>query len=870
MKHADARTILAVETARAGRALRFERAAPLAVVPAIAALAWIAGSLFGLHDILPPLAATLATLVALGVLAGLGARAFARFRPPTVAEARARLEVDATLPPGAFEALDDQPAKLDPVGLALWRRAQSEAERLARRASAAPPRVTLSRADPLRLRYAAPLAIVAGIIVAGPQAGDRLGRAVVPDPGPLLGDGPLQIEGWATPAAYTGAGPAPLSDRIGQTIETPPDAEVTLRVTGPVGAPSLDFAPDPTAEHPFPAHRRVTFQRAADGAWEARLAIPGPGELRLVRFVSKARWRIAPTPDAAPSARFVATPTIADGKLQFTWSGKDDYGVRAAYLALTPVKPPEGLVDAPAERTLLDSPASEPRETESDVTVDLAAHPYAGMEVTARIIVADAQGQEGASAPVRVKLPEKIFLQPLARAAIEVRKVLLHERRPYAPLPSKARRGPPATVLVPDPLWGAEELAIATDDQAPRIERAPRGVLRAARMIDALTMAPQDGYFADAAVFAGLKAARATVTVAGDIDALRPAADILWEVALRAEYGDSADARKALDMAQKALSEAMSRGASQDEIDRFTQAYREAMRRYVDALTQEAVRKGKTAETREDAEQQSSMSQGDIQRMLDDVNRLNKEGRTGEAQQLLRQLSEMLANLEVRLANGPGESGDQRGKEMDKALENLSDQIGKQRALRDETQRAEQQQGKGEKGQQTPSPGALADRQDQLRREFEKAQEGAKGKGGKGDGQGKDEAADELGKAGKAMKEAEQALRRGDVGRARAAQDEALKSLRAGADALSKSTKTGSEAGKTGRASETGQGARDPLGRRIGAGVDGGESIGLPDAMSRERAREILDELRRRAQDPNRPEAEREYLRRLLERFAGS
>jgi hypothetical protein len=69
---------------------------------------------------------------------------------------------------------------------------------------------------------------------------------------------------------------------------------------------------------------------------------------------------------------------------------------------------------------------------------------------------------------------------------------------------------------------------------------------------------------------------------------------------------------------------------------------------------------------------------------------------------------------------------------------------------------------------------------------------------------------------------------------------------------------------------DDGQGARDPLGRRVGAGVDGGDNVGLPETMQRERAREILDELRRRAQDPRRPEAEREYLRRLLERFAGS
>jgi len=31
----------------------------------------------------------------------------------------------------------------------------------------------------------------------------------------------------------------------------------------------------------------------------------------------------------------------------------------------------------------------------------------------------------------------------------------------------------------------------------------------------------------------------------------------------------------------------------------------------------------------------------------------------------------------------------------------------------------------------------------------------------------------------------------------------------------------------------------------------------------------ILNEIRRRAEDPNRPEAERAYLRRLLDRFGG-
>ena len=865
MKHGDARQALAAEIDRARRALRAERRGPLALVPGVAAGLWIAAALFGVHDFVPPLVASLATIAALIVLAAFALRAVRAYRPPTYSEARARLEIDAKLDRGALEPLDDQPAKLDALGLALWRKAQTDAEDLARRAVAAPPRPTLKAADPLRLRFIAPLVAVAGIIVAGPQAGDRFVRAVLPDPGPLVGDGPLQIEGWASPAAYTGAGPAPLSDRIGQTISTPPQVEVTVRVTGPVGPPDLVFIPDRTARTLNPETLKTSFVRAADGAWEARLALPGAGTLKIVRFLTKARWRIEPAPDAAPSARFAADPIIADGKVKFSWAAKDDFGVRAAWLALTPVAPTEGLVGAPPERTILDSPAAEPRAAEADVDLDLAAHAYAGMEVEARVIVADAQGQEGISAPVRVKLPEKIFLQPLAQAAIEIRKVALHERRAYQPA---AHHSPPATLLVADPLFGAQELVIATDDQTPRLERAPPGIHRAVKMLDALTRAPEDGYFLDAAVFLGLKAARSSLSTAGRIDDVRPAADILWETALRAEYGDSADAKKALEMAQKALSEAMARGASADEIDRMTQAYREAMQKYVEALTQEAIRQGKTAETREDAQEQSSLSQTDIQRMLDDVKRLNQEGRTGEAQQLLQQLSQLLNNLEIRLANGPGQGGEPRNRELDQRLENLSDAIGKQRALRDDTQRAEQNGQDSRSDPSAPSAGELAQRQDDLRREFDKAQQGEKGKGGTGAGEGDKEAAEKLGKAGKSMREAEEALRRGDVGKARAAQDEALRAMREGADAMSKSASQ--KGGREGQMADDGQGARDPLGRRVGAGVDGGDNVGLPETMQRERAREILDELRRRAQDPRRPEAEREYLRRLLERFAGS
>jgi hypothetical protein len=61
-------------------------------------------------------------------------------------------------------------------------------------------------------------------------------------------------------------------------------------------------------------------------------------------------------------------------------------------------------------------------------------------------------------------------------------------------------------------------------------------------------------------------------------------------------------------------------------------------------------------------------------------------------------------------------------------------------------------------------------------------------------------------------------------------------------------------------------GPRDPLGRPIG-GTGDGSATAVPEEVERQRTRDILEELRARAADPSRPAAEREYLRRLLDRF---
>jgi hypothetical protein len=525
-------------------------------------------------------------------------------------------------------------------------------------------------------------------------------------------------------------------------------------------------------------------------------------------------------------------------------------------LRVRPLYPPEGLAHADPVDTPLESPAGDPREAEAENEVDLGAHPYAGMEVEARVVAIDALGQEGLSDPLRFTLPEKIFLQPLAQAAIEIRRHVLAERRAYRP----ARRAERRTIPAGDIVLGNQRIEIRDYERRPNLQRAPEGIRRATRLLDALTMSPQDGYFRDLAVFLGFRTARSQLSVARTIEETDVAADTLWRTALRAEYGGAADARRALEEIQRQLAEALASGAPQERINQLLEALRRATDNYMQALVQEALRNGER-ENMEDTEDQASISEQDIEDLLQQVQELSEQGRNAEAQQLLQMLAGILANMDVQLSeqqNGQGEG--EQDQQMQQSMDELSEAMGEQRQLRDETQQQQQDGGGGSGGEQQGGQGGddLAQRQAEIRQGLEAAREMADDAGAA--------PSDDLNAAGEAMRQAEEALRRGDFEGAEAAQSAALDRLREGADALAAEMRA---RGQQGNEQGQGESGRDPLGRATGAGNGDGEGT-VPDTADPVRAREIFDEIRRRAQDPNRPEAEREYLRRLMDRFGDS
>jgi len=183
-------------------------------------------------------------------------------------------------------------------------------------------------------------------------------------------------------------------------------------------------------------------------------------------------------------------------------------------------------------------------------------------------------------------------------------------------------------------------------------------------------------------------------------------------------------------------------------------------------------------------------------------------------------------------------------------------------------ERGAQGQGEGRNGERgrgqgqgpTPSLDELRQRQDALRRELDDLRNAIPGLDGN--------ARQRLEDAARAMGEAGEQLGERNAERAAEREAAAVESLRQGARALAEQMMQ-SRQGQQGQGfDQTGNARRDPLGRPNRTfGTDEGDDVKVPDEIDVQRAREILDELRRRLGERYRPELELDYLDRLIKRF---
>jgi len=776
---------------------------------------------FGLQDHLALEMVWFGAVVSGAGLIGAMVHGLRQFRRPRRAEALARL--DSQLPGQPLAALCDRQAigAADPASQAVWAAHLARMAERAKAARAVSPDLQLASRDRFALRYAALTALVMALSFGSVW---RLGSLSAMAPGggaPLLTEGPVW-EGWLKPPAYTGKPVLYLNDQTAGALVLPQGSKAQIRLYGAPGSLILSETVSGRTDGPPASDPVQDFTLQQSG----KLEIDGPGGRA---------WDVTLTPDTPPT--IAADGPIArdkGGRFRQKFIASDDYGISRAQvtisLDLAAVDRRFGLARDPQDvaPVVLDLPL--PRrgkraEVVATLVDDLSQSVLANMPVTLRFDATDAAGQHGQSEPLAVVLPGKRFFDPVAAALIEMRRDLLWSRA-----------------------------------------NAPRTV----QVLRAITYAPE-GLFSDEKLFLRLRVA--LKRLASDAENLTPAlrdevAEELWQIATLVEEGDLNDAKERLKRAQDRLAEAIRRGADPAEVQELMDEMRQAMDDYMEMLAQNM--EERTPEE-QSANGGATLSENQLQEMLDRLQKLMEEGKTAEAAELLAQIQDMMANMRVVQDDGAGKG---RGGPGQQAMRDLGDTLRGQQGLSDDAfrdmQRGRQTEGAPGEGGDPGKGQSLAERQEALRQKLEELERQGKlpGAGSEAGEDGRQRLED----ARRAMREAEKALRDQNLPGALDRQAEALRALREGlrdlGEAMAQQNQQEGQGQKGQQANRETPEGRDPLGRQQGEGLRiGSDDNMLSDKEVYRRAEELLDEIRRRSGDLGRSEGERNYLKRLLDLF---
>ncbi len=802
------------------------------------------------------------------------------FRLPSRKEALDRIDHVSGLVSHPASVIDDRLGNgtRDPATRAFWnlhRRRAEQAVALLRTGGPSPRMVDLDR---YALRAAVLVALIATGFVAGPEKYARVAAAfdwrIDASPGK-----DYRIDAWIDPPAYTGKPPVVLNlvgNQNPQQIEAPSGSIVVIHAPG--GNLDMEVKGALAAVKDNSTNRQASVTALAkpsngkrNGNGETRLVLRGDATLTLGHSGAPlGAFEIRAILDRPPSIALTGAPKFnARGSMTLKYSVADNYGVTGAEARFAkPVLPgghpaTRSLVDPPHIPLLLPPPPD--LSGEAETTADLSEHPWAGARVEMTLTARDEGGNEGSSDPVEITLPQKPFVKPLARALAEQRR----------------------------------NLVLAPEDKT-----------RVANALEALMIAPEM-FDTGAGVYLGLRVAFDRLNAAHSDSDLVEVADDLWQMALRIENGDLSEAERDLRAGEQQLRDALQRNAPEDEIRKLGDNLRAAMDKFLQELAaQQNDQDHRNNSTALDGRGRS-ISPKELQRMLDQMQEMLRSGDSANARKMLEQLQNILENLRVARPR----KADPRAREMSRALDELGQMSQDQQDLRDETYRSGQaerhrqreergqlglpglptlgdifgqdgaaieggldsqgnDQGAGAKSSKDPRPGqtndadlarrqkALRDRLGNLQKRLGEAGAGANGLDG----------------AQNAMRDAENALGQSPSGTDGAvdAQGRAVEALRDGAQKLAESMRgeaEGSGAGEEAGEDQDGQGrpgqfgdaeGTDPLGRPAESLRGFDPSARFPGA---ERARRVLEELRRKLGEPARPREELDYLERLLRRY---
>ena len=814
-------------------------------------------------------------------------RGLLRLRTPTASEADRRLERASGLRHRPLEVLYDQPVL--PGADGLWRAHIARIRAQISRLRVGLPRPGLAALDRRALRYLVLIGLAAAFGVAGEQSAGRIARAFDPGFAPPAVASSLLLQAWITPPSTTGIAPIFLKPE-GGTLSVPAGSHLTINLSGGAARPELRHD-----------GKTIAFQTLGEASFQLDhdLATSGPVEVRR-GGAPIAIWDVAVVANVAPIVRFPEPPGIAGAArqplLRLPWEVSHAYGVTGLQAELRLIERP----DLPALVVPVPLPAGSPKRAKGNRTQDLTAHPWAGLKVTAVLVGHDATGLVGKSDVEDFNLPERRFVNPIARALVTIRKGL--------------------TLRPADRMTPAHEIA--------RIGDLP------------------DAWKDDATGYLNLRAIGYRLRWGQGEAVVEELQTRLWQLALHVEEGAPERTARALAEARQELHkllDAEKRGETPDraEMKQRLKDVQDALQKHLEALSEQGKRDPDSERFNPDRDRAEAR---ELEKLTEEMKEAAREGRMDETREKLAELDRKLDELQKgdRQRGKMTEKQKQRAEKRQQGERQVSavqDMVRREGGLLDHAQGRERpgfdmrRPGFGPRPsvQNVPNP----EQQEAERKGDQRLQQALRRALGElmerfGDLTGK--VPPSLGEADMAMRDAAAALGLGRDGMAGESEQKAIAALQKGNKEMAEQVEKqfgqpgegedgedgsgdfdmsgdgdgdqpgdqpgdgpgdGPGMGKGRRGNQYGnnrdpngrgnrpwggqmQGMdrhdekRDPLGRVTKNGQGGLDTDGateVPEEMEQARTRAIQEELRRRGAERTRPKPELDYIDRLLKQF---
>lgn len=789
-----------------------------------------------------------ATVYLIGFIV-LGYRAFGALRWPRHHEVTRRIEDDSALAHRPLSNLDDRLAN-PAQGLAgqrteqlwaFWQRHLLPTLKQLRWPHLHP---VMPQLDPLALRGAALMVLVAALVMSGPTWKQRISHGMMPVIPSFMKTDAETVVLWVTPPAYTGQKQMILkgAGTKNKSVSIPEGSIIKARVSGWLGQPSLAFD-----------HARYFMDNLGKGNYGIEKPVESSATLAIRQMMlPRASWKITYLADKAPTITQKGPPVIqAKGEIKIPLTVQDDYGVETVTAHIT--LDPDNLA-APPIGTAVDDTRNvvSPPKVAMDFTpqFELAWHPWAGMPVLMDIEAKDHKGQIATIKGLKIKLPERMFRHPLAQKLTGLRKRLI---------------------------WAPEASAI-----------------NVAYELEQIMIRPQL-YQGDIGIFLSLRSMASHLKLMNSPVEVAKVVSQLWDTALHIEDGNFSLAQRDLRNAQSALQNALrDPNTTPAEIAQLMDNVREAMMAYLKETYREFQKK--MAESGGDPnalnpENFMKMVNPDaLAAMLDKMQAQALSGDRNAAQQMLSQMENLMNALDP--ANSSGE--------MLKDMQEMAEQVGKmqklieeQKALLEDTKEQANVQGRKQDYSEAAKPDAekmkelgikdmppppqqtrtggnapkramnadeFKNSQDDIRKKLVDMMSAAADKLG--------DVPDGMGKAEIEMRASSDALGKALPTQSIPRQEQAIKDLSDGQKQMSQ--KLGERMQQMMMFS-FGQGKTDPLGRPMQEGENGqpgsGSKVKIPDQAERKKIQEILEQLRKKSGELARPDYELDYYHRLMRQF---